>query len=344
MASCNCSCGGCGCSRCNYVVVLPSEALAALNFANVNVGGVGVLDSATQPNINFRGVASANAMATVTLDAANHNILLTLDSAAIAAALPAATTTQAGVLETATDAEAIAKASTDKIITPSNFAAMASSTTFAGFVELATNAETQAGASSTLAVTPAGLLSVTALQKTTTTWADAVARAALVPTFEGQFGYQLDTNNAYIARGSNAGNWSNLFTFGQNNNIPGSTLTDITFGVTSITTWIGGEHEYSAATFRLTSTTFDLNSADFQLNGVSVPGDSILTTSGSAGDVSSQVISNFMSNNQTQTGYTPFTNPATIRTLNTATATTQQIAQCLGTLIEDLKQILLPAT
>lgn len=38
-----------------------------------------------------------------------------------------------------------------------------------------------------------------------------------------------------------------------------------------------------------------------------------------------------------QTGYTAFTNPATTRTCNTATVTLQQLAQIVGTLVEDLK-------
>jgi hypothetical protein len=354
MASC-CSCGGCGCSRCNYTVVLPSEAPEVLSFQNVNVGGVGVLDSATQPNINFRGVASANALATVTLDAANHNILLTLDSAAIAAALPAAITTQTGVLETATDAEAIAKAATDKIVTPSNFAAMASSSTFAGFVELATNAETQAGASSTLAVTPAGLLSVTALQKTTTTFADAVARAALAPTFEGQFGYQLDTNNPYVARGTSAGNWNNLLAFGISNTIPAGNATGVTFGAGASFDWTNGDLSFIDVNVQTgqsvggttwawsTGTTIDYNGGIIQNGGVTVPAASVLTTAG-LGVPSSRLLNTFISTANTQTGYTNFTNPAVLRTCDTATVTLPQLAQIVGTLINDLKAVLLPAT
>lgn len=68
-----------------------------------------------------------------------------------------ATTTVQGIVELATNAEAIAKASTTVVITPSNLAALGASTTFAGFVELATDAEAIAGVSTTVAITPANL-------------------------------------------------------------------------------------------------------------------------------------------------------------------------------------------
>lgn len=73
-----------------------------------------------------------------------------------------ATTTTAGIVELATDAEAIAKADTERAITPSNLAALAASATFAGFVELATDAEAQTGTDTARAITAANLQAVTA--------------------------------------------------------------------------------------------------------------------------------------------------------------------------------------
>lgn len=70
-----------------------------------------------------------------------------------------ATTTTAGIGETATDAEAIAKSSTTTFLTPSNLATgnFQASTTFEGLIELATQAEVDAKTDTTRAVTPATL-------------------------------------------------------------------------------------------------------------------------------------------------------------------------------------------
>ncbi|GAA2821571.1 hypothetical protein EDC40_10353 [Aminobacter aminovorans] len=58
---------------------------------------------------------------------------------------PSATLTSPGVVELATDAEAIAKADAVRALTPSNLAALGASTTLAGLVELATAAEVATG-------------------------------------------------------------------------------------------------------------------------------------------------------------------------------------------------------
>lgn len=67
-----------------------------------------------------------------------------------------ASATETGVVELATDAEAIAKTDTTRALIPSNLAALGSSTTFAGLTELATSAETITGTDTARAVTPAG--------------------------------------------------------------------------------------------------------------------------------------------------------------------------------------------
>jgi hypothetical protein len=69
----------------------------------------------------------------------------------------AATATATGVLEIATDAEAIAKSDTGRALVPSNLAALGSSATFAGLVELATTAEVVTGTDTARAITPAGV-------------------------------------------------------------------------------------------------------------------------------------------------------------------------------------------
>jgi len=132
----------------------PCPETQTITIQSNNLTGISVLDSWDGTTGNFRGVVAGNSMVTVTLDNVNHTIVITPQAAAIAAALPSATTTQVGVLETATDAEALAKSATDKIVTPSNFAAMGATTSFAGLIEIATLAEVQAGTATNLAVVP----------------------------------------------------------------------------------------------------------------------------------------------------------------------------------------------
>ena len=74
---------------------------------------------------------------------------------AFAALKQAATEAATGVVEIATDAEALAKTATDKALVPSNLAALGSSETFAGLTELATAAEAMAHSDTSRVVTPA---------------------------------------------------------------------------------------------------------------------------------------------------------------------------------------------
>lgn len=294
-----------------------------------------MLDSASGVNINFRGVASANAMLVVTLDNVNHNVLLTLDATAIANNLPAATTAQAGVLETATDAEAIAKVATDKIVTPSNFAAMAASTTFAGLAEIATQAEVTAGVSATTIVAPDTLSVLLATKKYTTTWADNVARAALVPAFEGQFGYQLDTNDPYIGFALVAGAWLELLTTETNGvNIGWDFTVGNTFAIASSDT---------LGTVQFSTINVDWDNSILKIGAVTVPDNSVIVTQGGAGVLDSRLLNTFISTGNTQTGYTNFTNSGTLRTGDCNTLTLPEICQIVDTLIRDLKAVLLPA-
>jgi hypothetical protein len=73
-----------------------------------------------------------------------------------------ASTSQAGVVQLATDAQAQAKGSTSLALTASNLAALGATTSFAGFVQLATNAQAIAAAATNVAVTPANLAAAVA--------------------------------------------------------------------------------------------------------------------------------------------------------------------------------------
>lgn len=291
-------------SRCGSPVVIVAQCqpecpeTPEITLQNINLSGIGVLDSWDGLTGDFRGVASANSMVGVTLDNVNHNVLLTVSVTAIADAFRAATTTQTGILETATDAEAIAKTATDKLITPSNFAAMPASTTFAGFIEIATNAEVLAGASGTLAVVPSSLASR---------------------------------------------NFFSLATGSSNATGAGGTTLDISAGGIVISGPAGADGFYfNQAYVAIQDAPFNLaNGSTIEINGVGMSDDSILGT-GTGGAVDSFPITAFLSSFNTQSGYTPVTNGAVLRTYDCNTVTLPQLAQAVGTLIADLKLVKLP--
>lgn len=356
--SCGCN-QPCNCQPRPSVCCTPTTESVEYAFENANLAGIGVFDNDTDNLVQFRGIVSDSAALTVSLDAGNNTVVLSFDSELLVADIPDADTTTRGILETATNAEAIAKAATNKILVPSNFAALGSSETFAGLVELATAAETQAGVSTTLAVHPAGLASAIALSNTVT-FAGAVERGNAVPAFIGQFGGQQDTGVGYIGDSLVAGDWNPLFTLDSVNdasqstvlNFNGNTMQFIgngTLSISNATFFVtGGDSTFSGAT-----TFFGQNGGDshivnlantlIQIADVAAVAPSILGTTGLS-EAMYYEVADFVSVNNVQTGYTPVTNPATIRTFDTATVTLQQLAQAYGTLIEDLKARLLPAT
>lgn len=347
------SCNSCGSSQscgCNYIVELPNNPVEAYTCANINLTGIGVYDSQNGNEFDFRGITSGNNSLLVTLDAGNNSILLTFNIQQIIDDLPDATTTQRGVLETATDAEAIGKALNNKILTPSNLAAIGATSSFAGLIEIATDAEALAGASTSLAITPANLAYVNAAQLTTVVFADAVARGAAVPAFAGQFGYQQDTTQAYAAYGTAAGEWRVVYTSSALN--PANLFITGSLSVSTGNITLGNGINPSALYITNPGTISMQAGAllDFvslskiQKDGVSIPSLSILTIGASVGDLDSKLINTFISTSNTQTGYTAFANGATLRTCDTATVTLQQLAQIVGTLIADLKAVKLPAT
>lgn len=349
------SCNSCGSSQpcgCNYIVELPNNPVVAYTCANINLTGIGVYDSQNGNEFDFRGITSGNNSLIVTLDAGNNSILLTFNIQQIIDDLPNATTNQRGVLETATDAEAIGKALHTKILTPGNLSAIGATSSFAGLIEIATNAEALTGASTSLAITPANLAYVNAAQLTTVVFADAVARAAAVPAFIGQFGQQNDTGQAYAAWGSGAGEWGAILSeYGLNTAtfsieagqlaLYNNSLLSIGNGVDTSSISVLSGSKITFATGAILNLASD---SLLRISNVSIPANSIVATSGIAGNPTSLLLSTFVSTANTQTGYTTFANGATLRTCDTATVTLQQLAQIVGTIVEDIKAVKLLAT
>lgn len=311
--SCGCNSNPCSCQPRPSVCCAPEQESVLYTFENANLVGIGVFDNETNFLVQFRGLVSNSAALTLTLNATDNTIEIDFDDAALVADIPDATTTQRGILETATNAEALAKAAADKILTPSNLAALGSTTTFAGLVELATNAETIAGVSTTLAVTPAGLAAANVLSGTTT-FADAVARGNAVATFDGQFGTQLDTQQGYVAGSTAAGDWNGLFTLGVSNlmttttslDLNGSSLTfhsgGIIIGGTTSNT-IAGNTTFDNANLVFSNvTTLDYGTDTIlKIGAVSVPANSVMVTGGSAGLPASRLLNTFLSTANTVT-------------------------------------------
>lgn len=342
------------CPRCGYTVVLPSNPVQQWNFESIGMIGTPVLAGVDGINVQFYTIASGNSSLLVNLDAGNGAVLITLDINSIVLDLPQATTSVRGIGETSTDLEAAAKASTTTFLTPSNLNALGSSQTFAGLVELATSAETQAGISTTLAVTPAGLASVTALIQGTTTWADAATRAGADPDFAGAIGVQLDTVIPYVAIGPSVGDFVLPFFMLDTTQNVMSTTTQLDLNTLTLT-FQSGDFVFQGGAFSCDNGNARFGSSasldfDFGSNcrvsaaNVIVPANSVFITAGTAGEVSSSLINTFLSSANTQTGYTPVTNGAVRRTFDCNTVTLPELAQAWGTLVEDLKAVLLPAT
>lgn len=256
--SCPCGCNPCNCLPSPSTCCTPTTETVEYTFENANLAGVGVFDNETDNLVQFRGIVSDSVALTVTLNATDNTIVLNFDDESLIADIPDATTTQRGILETATNAEALAKAALDKILTPSNLAALGSTTTFAGLVELATNAEAIAGVSTTVAVTPAALKAASD-NYATVTFADAVARNAATPAFAGQLGAQLDTAGAYVGASTTAGDWNQLLTLGAvNTATTGSTTLNMN---ATVLTLVGN------GDLILTNTNFEVDGGNSEFHG-----------------------------------------------------------------------------
>ncbi|MCG9894415.1 MAG: hypothetical protein MH204_02920 [Fimbriimonadaceae bacterium] len=84
------------------------------------------------------------------------------------------------------------------------------------------------------------------------------------------------------------------------------------------------------------------SSARLHVRALGTTGDEIIRLEDLSGSIRFRVLANgsfgfSVAPTAVQTGYSAFSNPATLRTLDTGAATLQQVAQCLGTVIEDLK-------
>jgi hypothetical protein len=291
----------------------PTTESVEYTFENANLTGIGVFDNDTDNLVQFRGVVSDSAALTVTLNATDNTIVLSFDPDALVADIPDATTTERGILETATNAEAIAKAAADKTLTPSNLAALGSTTTFAGLVELATNAETITGTSTTLAVTPAGL-AATLDGSEYVLFADFAERSGATPAFVGQLGVQEDAGLIWVGSGVAPGDFDiAAFMIGtiQATNATTTVLgleTGSTLEITS--TDNTGSVLFSCAVTFSTGVTASLSGVtDFTTNGtiyksgVIVPANSVLTTDGTAGRLASSLIASFLSTANVQSGW-----------------------------------------
>jgi hypothetical protein len=102
----------------------------------------------------------------------------------------------------------------------------------------------------------------------------------------------------------------------------------------------GGEFSIGSAALFFLPLSFETG-AELQLGGSPIV-DAVLV--GRTGGADQKFINEFISTENVQTGYTTFSNPAVLRTCDTATVTLPQLAQIVGTLIEDLKAVKLPAT
>lgn len=204
---------GCNCRQ--YICVpapqtccTPETETVLYTFENANVVGLGFFDNESSQLVQFRGLVSDSDALTLTLDAANKVIRIDFDGDLLINDIPDASEAQRGMLEVATQAEANAGAVDNKIMTPLKVATMQATETQIGVLRIATQAEVTTGTNDTEAITPLKLATFSGAQNTTRTFADAVARAAAVPTFNGQLGAQLDTDALIMATGTVAGSFT----------------------------------------------------------------------------------------------------------------------------------------
>jgi len=313
----------------------------------VNLSGVCVLDAYNSNTMYFRGIDTTDAaILSIALNATNHTIELTINVNALASALPQATTTQKGVGETATDAEAQAKASIVNFVTPSNFAAMGASTTFAGFIEIATDAEAITGTSPTLALTPASFTAAMAANyHTTVTFADVVARSGATPAFVGQFGAQVDTTTAYLGTALTPGAWGPIIVGNAGNDFSNGTTTSVELGSGSTFAFTGDNTSdvvMQGNNLKITNGgILNIDASPIYINNVAAPSSVIINNSFSNADA--LPIANFASTQNISTGWSGFTNSAVRKTCDCNTVTVAQLAQIVDTLINILITPQLPS-
>jgi len=321
-----------------------------VSLSNGNLNGVGVMDSFAVQTGVFRGVVGDGTYVSTTLDAGNKSIIVSLIGAAIPALIPQATESVAGKGEVATQAETDAGVSDTTFVTPLKLGARVSSATLAGVIELATTAEVVAGSDTTRAVTPSTLAYRLSTLKTQQTWANAAARNAATPQFDGQLGVQLDTELVYSATGILAGQWQQSFmqpntttTFSANTEfaVAGNAFI-ISDGATDFLRIEAGNMQFDGDVQFMAASSLDLiNGFSLAINSVTVPADSVLATTGTPGSPTSFPIADFLSTHN-QEGWAAPTGTLDRTTFDESTVTLPELAQRVAALITDLLAVKLP--
>lgn len=302
----------CGCCNPNITIApticcLPGTESVVYTAENVNAIGIGVLNGTTGTNFEFRGIASDTLALTVTLDVANNAIIISFNDELLIDDIPTATEAIRGIAEVATQGETNAGALDDKIVTPLKLFSMLATETQRGILEIATQAEVTTGTNDTNAITSLKLATFAGTQKVTRTFADAVARAAAVPNFDGQLGIQIDTNALIMSTGTVAGTFTPNIVIGGTLTINGDISTS--GSIATFQTINSTEVNFDSGSFNVVSGVGILTAAPisfetgtiFQLNGSPVP-DSVIV-GGALGAAGAKLINEFLSTDNVQAGW-----------------------------------------
>ena len=315
----------CNCHSVQIVLPPPScPDTGVYTASNANLTGQGVFFQQNGNEFQFYGISNSDGYVDISLDAVNNAILVNLNAELVSGSIPDSTTTVKGKTAYSTDAQAQAKTVTTKALTPSNLAALASSTVFVGMTRFATEAETQSGSSSSIAVTPAGLQSVLNNLPVPEITANQPETETTTPLLAGQLLLQKNTATLYYAETAAEGDW-------ELTGIPRigavSLLGDVQVtGANEIDFQCGSE--FSGVM------NFDVVGGNLlHRNGVVIPANSVLITSGTAGQLSYIAADQFVGQYATQS-YT-VGGIVTSRSI-TGAETLTDVINVLGTLITDL--------
>lgn len=343
--ACNCNSSPCFClPRC------PEECPTVIekSATNINLAGVGVYDSELSDQFQFRGVQSGDDYIVVTLDNTNHTVVLTINEATIAGGVPDATETVEGKVELATQAETNTGTDDTRAVTPLKLANRTATETRAGVIEIATQAEVTTGTDDVRAITPLKLSTFSDSLFLTRSIADTTALAVATPDFEGQLAVERSGSTMYWGGSGGAGDWNPIFA-------GTTTVTSAALASNAVTT---AKIQSQAVTGPKLSATMDITQtfnfdngsvinfktgSVIQDNGVTVTQNSVLITGGTAGDLSSMLISQFLSSANVQTGWVAATGTATRSTFATGSVTLPQLAERVKALIDDLLARNLPS-